>query len=283
MAKLLLAKEVNVKLIDRLLQDKQLLQQHNVVPKLATVRIGNVQSDISYEKGATKKMFSLGFETQSIVLPDTASEKEIISVLEKLSCDNSVHGILLFQPLPEHLDEEKIRAAICPVKDIDCANVSNLGAMLGGEKDGYPYCSPTAVMELIDHYNINLENTKVAIVGSDIIVGKPLSMMLVDKMAAVTLCGAATKNLSDITKNADIIITCTGIAGFITKEHVKKGQIVIDAGITYLSGKIYGDVDMEQVIDIVDALTPTPGGISGITTTILAMHLVKAAKQINNI
>ena len=271
MAKLLLAKEVNVKLIDRLLQDKQLLQQHNVVPKLATVRIGNVQSDISYEKGATKKMFSLGFETQSIVLPDTASEKEIISVLEKLSCDNSVHGILLFQPLPEHLDEEKIRAAICPVKDIDCANVSNLGAMLGGEKDGYPY------------YNINLENTKVAIVGSDIIVGKPLSMMLVDKMAAVTLCGAATKNLSDITKNADIIITCTGIAGFITKEHVKKGQIVIDAGITYLSGKIYGDVDMEQVIDIVDALTPTPGGISGITTTILAMHLVKAAKQINNI
>lgn len=279
MAKLFTAKEVNEGIQRRWQEDLKMLKAKNVIPTLATVRIGENGADISYEKGASKKLTSLELGVRNIHLPAEVSERETIETLESLSLDPQVHGILLFQPLPEHFNDERVKAAINPAKDVDCATVENLAAVLAGWEDCYPYCAPQAVIETLEHYGIDVKNKYVVIVGSGLVVGKPLAMMLVNRWATVSLCNVYTKDTAGITRQADIVVSATGVAGLISKDYVGKGQIVIDVGTTYKEGKLWGDVNLDEVEPIVAAVTPTPGGISGITTTVLAKHLIRAARK----
>lgn len=283
MAKRLTASEVNAGIQAQLAPEIAALKARGILPTLATVRVGEKGADVSYEMGATKRMKSMELGVRNVVLPAGVSQEELIATLHELSVDHAVHGILLFQPLPQHMDEAAVKAAIVPSKDVDCATVENLGAVLAGRTDCFAYCAPAAVMELLDHYQIPLEGAYVTIVGSGLVVGKPLSMMLVDRLATVSVCNVYTQDTAACTRRADIVISATGVAGLINEKYVKPGQIVIDVGTTYKDGKLRGDVDLEAVEPIVDAVTPTPGGVSGITNVVLAKHVVQAARRLTGV
>lgn len=282
MAVLYTAREVNEGIQKKWAADLDQLCRKGITPTLATVRIGENGEDISYEKGATSRLIDFGLKVRNVVLPLETNQQDVIASLQELNDDPTVHGILLFQPLPNHLDDAAVKSVIAPEKDVDCATTNNLGALMAGWDNYYPYCAPQAVIEMLDYYDINLDGKYVAIVGSGLVVGKPLAMMLVDRLATVSICNTSTRDIASITKRADIIISAAGAVGLITKDFVSEGQIVIDVGTTFLDGKLYGDVDLESVQPIVAAVTPTPGGISGITTTVLAKHVIMAAKKQQN-
>ena len=280
MAILYTAKEVNAGIRAQLEPEIEALRERGICPTLATVRVGEKGADISYELGASKRMRGLGLGVRNVVLPAGVTQETLIETLRELSEDEGVHGILLFQPLPPEMDDEAVKSAIAPVKDVDCATVDNLGAVLAGWEDQcYPYCAPAAVIEVLDHYGIELEGASVAIVGSGLVVGRPLSMMLSNRLATVSVCNVFTKDTRAYTKQADIVISAAGVAGLIDDTYVKPGQIVLDVGTTFRDGKLLGDVNFEKVEPIVKAVTPTPGGISGITNMVLAKHVVQAAKR----
>jgi methylenetetrahydrofolate dehydrogenase (NADP+)/methenyltetrahydrofolate cyclohydrolase len=279
MAQLYTAKEVNEGINSLIERDRAALEKKGVLPTLATVRVGENGPDVSYEIGATKRMQALGLGVRNVRLPADAPQGELIDALDGLAHDAGIHGILLFQPLPGGMDEAEAKARIPVEKDVDSATVANLGAVLAGREDCFPYCAPAAVIEFLDHYGVELKGSNVAIVGSGLLVGRPLSMLLANRLATVSLCNVFTKDVASFTRDADILISAAGVAGLITDRYVRKGQIVIDVGTTYRDGKLYGDVDMASVEPIVAAVTPTPGGISGTTTTVLAKHVVQAAMK----
>lgn len=283
MAKRLIAKEVNDGIENQMAPAAAKLKANGVLPMLATVRVGEEGADISYEAGASKRMKELGLGIRNVVLPADIPQDVLISCLGELSSDRFVHGILLFQPLPNHMDDALVKMAICAEKDVDCATMKNLASVMAGWSQGFAYCAPVAVMELLDYYQIPLEGAKVTIVGSGLVVGKPLSMMLLERWATVTMCNVYTKDTPGHTKTADILISAAGVAGLIDERYVSPGQIVIDVGTTFRDGKLYGDVNLEAVDSIVEAVTPTPGGISGITNTVLAKHVVLAAQRLHGI
>jgi methylenetetrahydrofolate dehydrogenase (NADP+)/methenyltetrahydrofolate cyclohydrolase len=177
------------------------------------------------------------------------------------------------------MDEMAVKSAIPFIKDVDCATAESLGAVMAGSPGCLPYCAPAAVMELLSHYGVGLKGKYVTIVGSGLVVGKPLSMLMVDKLATVSLCNIFTPDIAPLTRQADILVSACGVAGLISGRHVREGQIVVDVGTTYENGKLLGDVNLEEVSPIVAAVTPTPGGVSGITSTVLAKHVVLAAKR----
>lgn len=276
------AEEVNAGIEQRWKAELAALTAKGILPTLATVRVGEKGADISYELGATRRLTALGLGVRNLRLPADVAQEALIAELSALGEDPGVHGILLFQPLPPHLDDSAVKAAIHPGKDVDCTTVGNLGAVLAGRKNGWAYCAPAAVIELLDHYAINLQGKHAVIVGSGLVVGRPLAMLLSSRQATVTLCNASTRDIAALTRQADILISAAGVPGLITANHVRPGQIVIDVGTTYENGKLYGDVDLESVEPVVAAVTPTPGGISGITSTVLAKHVIQAATALSH-
>lgn len=280
MAKLLLAKEVNRGIEAGWQADLEDLKGRGVNPKLAMVRLGAKGPDLSYEKGIRRKMDGYGLAYESVVFPEGVEEERLIQSLEALGRDPDIHGILLFQPLPEGMDERRVKEAIKPIKDVDCATAHNLGATMADWPEAYAYCAPAAVMELLDYYGISVKGKNICIIGSGLVVGKPLAMLLVNALATVSLTNVFTEDVTLFSKKADILISAAGVPGLVDETYVREGQVVIDVGTTYKEGKLRGDVNREKVEPIVAALTPTPGGISGITTTILAQHLIQAAKEL---
>jgi methylenetetrahydrofolate dehydrogenase (NADP+)/methenyltetrahydrofolate cyclohydrolase len=279
MAILFTAKEVNAGISKALHNDILFLKSLGVPPNLATVRIGENSADISYETGASKHCEKIGINVENIVLPADITQERLIAEINTLGQDDSTHGILLFQPLPSHMDEKAVKSAIAPEKDVDGATDANLAAFVAGRKNCFPYCAPAAIMAILDHYGVVLDGADVTIVGAGLLVGKPLSLLMADRFATVTVCNKYTKDIPFFTRKADIVVSATGVAGLITKEYVREGQIVIDTGTTNKNGKLYGDVNFEDVAPVVKALTPTPGGVSGVTTAILAKHVVQAAQR----
>lgn len=276
MAQLLLAKEVNKGIQKGWENELNELKAKGITPTLATVRVGEKGPDISYEKGIVKKLTGYDLAVKNIILKEDVEEEKLIKEIEELGNDPQIHGILLFQPLDERFDDRKVKKAINPLKDVDCATATNLGATIAGWKDGFSYCAPSAVMELLKYYNIPIQGREFCIIGSGLVVGRPLSMLLSNELATVSLCNVFTNDSKVYSKMADVVISATGVPGLIDESYVKEGQIVIDVGTSYVDGKLRGDVNREAVEEIVQALTPTPGGISGITTTVLAKHLIKA-------
>lgn len=255
------------------------LGEKGIVPKLVVVRVGAREDDLSYERGIYKRFEGVGAKVETIELPLTVTQEELEKVIVTLNEDASVHGVLLFRPLPKNLDENRIKSLLKEEKDVDCLTSANDAHLFAGDKKGYPPCTPQAVMEILEHYDIDLTGKKVTVVGRSMVVGKPVAMLLLAKNATVTICHTRTKNLQEECHNADIIVACAGVPKMITADFVREGQTVIDVGIHVVDDKLCGDVDYESVSEIVDAITPVPGGVGSVTTTVLLKHTVMSAQR----
>jgi 5,10-methylene-tetrahydrofolate dehydrogenase/Methenyl tetrahydrofolate cyclohydrolase len=283
MAQLLKGKEVVTVMNERIKAEVQHLKEQDITPTLGIIRIGERLDDISYEKGASKRCETLGVGVQKIVLAETVSQEELIKVIKALNVDKNIHGILLFCPLPKHLDEHKIKAAIEPEKDVDGITESSMAAVYANQKIGFPACTPQACIEILEHYKISLKGKKAVVIGRSLVIGKPIAMMLLQKDCTVTICHTKTENIQDIVKEADIVIAAAGQAQMIGRNYVSKEQTIIDVGIhVNEEGKLCGDVNSQEVETIVSAITPVPGGVGTVTTSVLVGHVVEAARNFYN-
>ncbi len=262
------------------------LQQQGISPTLAVVRIGQREDDIAYEKGIKKRFENVGASVRITTLDQDVSQRGLVDTIDALNNDSRVHGILLFRPLPSQIDEEAIKVLIAPEKDVDCMGYINMARLFAGNTgaygtQGFAPCTAKAVMEMLEHYNIDVSGKRVTIVGRSLVVGKPLAMLMLAKNATVTVCHTKTADLAAECKRADILVACAGKARMISAEFVHPDQIVVDVGINMVDGKLCGDVDYEAVSEIVEAITPVPGGVGTVTTSVLLGHvLVKLPKQV---
>lgn len=255
------------------------LKQNGIEPKLAIVRIGNRPDDLSYERGVIKRFSGVEIDVEVFAFDENISNDDFIEQFAKINADPAIHGILLFRPLPRHIDENAVMAAMDPAKDMDGMLLDNIGKVFSNDSTGYAPCTPEAVMELLDYYNIDLTGKKVTVVGRSMVVGKPLSMMLLHKNATVTICHTRTKDLKAECRNADIVIAAAGVAKMLNGDYISDGTIVIDVGINVDNdGNLCGDVDFDSCLDKAGMITPVPGGIGTVTTSVLAKHLLKAAQ-----
>ncbi|MGI5874800.1 MAG: bifunctional 5,10-methylenetetrahydrofolate dehydrogenase/5,10-methenyltetrahydrofolate cyclohydrolase [Bacillota bacterium] len=282
MAKRLSGKEVAQAMQKELARRAEELKRNDIRPTLAIIRVGEKESDIAYERGAMKKMASLGISVRNLYFDQNVAETTLITAIKDLNEDANVHGVLLFRPLPEHLDAEKICNTLIAEKDVDAMTTINSGLVYDGSSDGFPPCTAQAVMEILDYYNIEVKSARVALVGWGAVVGKPLSVLLLTRFATVTVCHIFTKDVSTPCKNAEIVISAAGKAGLVGEQHLAPGQIVIDVGINADPNdpaKIVGDVDFAYADGVVDAITPVPGGVGSVTTSVLAKHVIIAAEK----
>lgn len=281
MAKQLLGKEVTASLNERIKAQVAKLQEKGIQPTLGIIRVGENPSDLSYERGATKRCETLGVACEKIVLPEDVSQEELLKVIDDVNKNDKIHGVLLFRPLPKHLNQAVIENALDPAKDVDCMTDGSMSGVFTGKKIGFPPCTPQACMEILDHYNIDCTGKKATVIGRSLVVGKPAAMMLIKKNATVTVCHTRTVDMPSVTREADIIIVAAGRAGVVGAEYVRPGQIVIDVGINMNDeGKLCGDVDYAAVEPIVEAITPVPGGVGSVTTSVLVGHVVEAAARL---
>ena len=287
MAKQLLGKEVTASLNAKLTERAEALKAKGIMPKLAIVRCGENPSDISYEKGAMKRAETIGIETERHLLPEDVTKEAMIAKIEELNADDSVHGVLVFRPLPKHLkaDQDEIINHLAAAKDVDCmTDLSNAGVYEGKDL-GFPPCTPQACMEILDYYGYDLKGKNVCVIGRSLVVGKPAAMMLMKKNATVTVCHTKTVDVPSIARKADIIVTSAGVLGSLTKDYVAPGQTVIDVSINWDpkkkdgKGGIAGDAVFDEVEPIVDAITPVPGGVGSVTTSVLIGHVISAAER----
>lgn len=255
------------------------LAKKNIVPTLAVIRVGEREDDLSYERGLMKRFDSVQAKVVSKVLPLDVTEEELIKTLEECNNDDDIHGILLFRPLPKHLDEKKIVELVNPRKDVDCMCLTNMAHTFTQSGLGHEPCTPRAVMEMIDFYNIDLTGKKVVVVGRSMVVGKPMAMMLLKANATVTICHTKTANLKEECRKADIIVACAGVAKMLDKSYVSEGTVVLDVGINVVDGKLCGDVDYESVSEVASKATPVPGGVGTVTTSVLLKHTVWSAER----
>ncbi len=257
------------------------LKEKGVVPTLCIVRVGERPDDLSYENGAMKRAAAVGVEVVRRIFPADVSEEELVSAIDGINADPAIHGVLLFRPLPRHINEARVCNALSPEKDMDGITDMSMAGVYAQKKLGFPPCTAQAVIELIDHYGIDLTGANVTVIGRSLVIGKPVSMMLIKKNATVTICHTRTRGTADIARNADIIVAAAGSAGMIEAEFVREGQIVIDVGINWSEEKqkIVGDVDLDAVSPIVSAVTPVPGGVGGVTTSVLMSHVAEAARR----
>ena len=281
MARLLKGKEVVDELNIDLTNRVEALKSKGVTPTLAILRVGERPDDLSYEKGAIKRCQQVGVEVKVTALPVDISSDEFFATLNKLNEDINIHGILMFRPLPKHIDGEKARASLNPSKDVDgCTDLSLAGVFTNTDL-GFAPCTAEAAMEILKHYKVELEGKKVAVIGRSLVIGRPVAMMLMHQNATVTICHTRTKDIPSITKAADIVVVATGKMESVGKDCLNEGQTVIDVGISWNTEKkkLCGDVIFDEVESIVDAITPVPGGVGGVTTSILVKHVVEAAEK----
>lgn len=273
-------KKVAAHLSEEIKNALEVSETHGIKPKVAFVRIGDLSDSISYENAAVKRFEKLGMETTQFHFPEDVSTKVFLTKFREINEDYSIHGILLLQPLPKHIPMKRVAEIMNSFKDIDGMKASNLGKVLTNDPDRLEPCTPAAVMNMLDVYDIDLKGKDVTVVGASAVVGKPLSLLMMNREATVTTCNLYTENLVDKCKNADVIVSAAGAINLIDEAHVKEGAIVIDVGINFTDeGKMVGDVNYEAVKDKASFITPVPGGIGAITTTVLAYHLVKATEH----
>ncbi|MBR0474977.1 MAG: bifunctional 5,10-methylene-tetrahydrofolate dehydrogenase/5,10-methylene-tetrahydrofolate cyclohydrolase [Erysipelotrichaceae bacterium] len=284
MAELLKGKEVASAINERSRNDVALLKEKGITPALAILRVGERSEDLSYERGATKRCNETGVEVVNVVLPLDVSKETFYAKLEELNNDPNIHGILMLRPLPQHLDNELARMSIVPEKDVDGCTDGSLTGVFTNTAKGFAPCTAQAAIEILDHYGIELTGKNVVVLGRSLVVGKPVSMLLLNRNATVTVCHSKSKNIADICKKADILVVCTGKMESVNKDYVNENQIIIDVGISFneIKNKLCGDVLFEEVEPVVKMITPVPGGVGAVTTSVLVSHVVEAAKRTIN-
>lgn len=255
------------------------LKERGVYPKLAVVRVGEREDDIAYEKGIVKRFGTVEADVEVIKLPIDIDEESFEETIRRLNEDEKVHGILVFRPLPKQLDDNRLKEIIRPDKDVDSISMANAAKVFAGDKTGYAPCTAQAVMELLEHNKIDLTGKKVVIVGRSLVVGKPLAMLMLGRNATVTVCHTRTKNIAEECKRADILVACAGSAKMIKRDFTNPDQIVVDVGINFIDGAMCGDVDYDDVAEHVAAITPVPGGVGTVTTSVLLKHTLESAER----
>ena len=276
-------KPVADQISENLIKQVNELVKEGINPKLAIVRVGAKGNDLAYERGALKRCQTIGIETEVIELSEDITQEEYEKALRNLNENKDIHGILCFRPLPKQLNEEEIKYVISPEKDVDCFSPINSAKIMEGDTSGFPPCTPTAVVEILKHYNVELQGANIVVLGRSMVVGKPTAMLLLNENATVTICHSRTKNLEKVTSEADILIAAVGRAKMIKENFIKKGAVVIDVGINVdEDGNLCGDVDTSAVFDKASMITPVPAGVGSVTSSILAKHVVKACKAQNN-
>ncbi len=248
-----------------------------VVPTLAVVRVGEREDDLSYERGLTKRFGSVGAGVLSRVLPADVDQATLEATVKELDSDPAVHGILIFRPLPGHLDEKAVTALVSPSKDVDCMNAYNIAHTFIQDGLGHEPCTPRAVMEILRANGYDLTGKNVVVVGRSMVVGKPLAMMMLKSNATVTICHTKTQGIKEICRNADVICACAGVPGMITEEYMGSDQVIIDVGINVVDGKLVGDVDYDAAQRKAAYATPVPGGVGTVTTSCLLRSTICSA------
>ena len=281
MAELLKGKPVAEAIGDELAGRVRALADAGVVPTLAIVRVGERPDDLFYERGATKRCEALGIAVRVTALPADCAQDELMGAIERVNGDASVHGCLMFRPLPKHLDEEAACAALDPVKDVDGITPGSLYGVFAGRAVGFAPCTAEACVRLLGHYGVELEGANVAVVGRSLVIGRPVAMMLQAANATVTMCHTRTRDVAAACRAADVVVVAAGHAGTLRADAVRAGQVVVDVGINWdeAAGKLVGDVAFDEVEPVVGAITPVPGGVGGVTTAVLAAHVVEAAER----
>jgi len=259
------------------------LNERHIVPAIIIIRVGNKEDDVFYERSILKNCSLLGIEGRVKELPENVSMEELSKTIEDANEDDNTHGIMMFRPLPGHLNEKEILEKINPVKDIDGMTPVNLEKIFEGDDSGFSPCTPKAVIEMLKYYQIPLKGANVAVAGRSLVVGKPLAMLLLKENATVTICHSKTKDMRSITSKADIVVAAIGKAKFMNEEYFAESSIVIDVGVNDDgNGKICGDVDYDKVFGKVKMLTPASGGVGTITTTILLEQAVRACEMMTD-
>ncbi|AUM98639.1 bifunctional 5,10-methylene-tetrahydrofolate dehydrogenase/5,10-methylene-tetrahydrofolate cyclohydrolase [Clostridium botulinum] len=280
MTKILYGNEVALKIKEDLNLRIDKLKEKNIIPKLAILRMGNKPDDIAYERSIIKSCEKLNIETKVEKLNEDILEEDFLKLMESLNNEKGIHGILVFRPYPKHLNENIINSSIALNKDVDCMHPLNLERIFEGDLNGFMPCTPEAVIEILKYYDIDLKGKNIVIINRSMVVGKPLSMMVLSHNATVTICHSKTIDLPSITKKADIVVTAIGKAKLVKEEYFNEDSIVIDVSINVdENGKLCGDVDFENVKEKVEAITPVPKGVGSVTTTLLLKHIVDAAER----
>lgn len=282
MGQLINGKEVAAKVKEEIKRFVENRKENNLkVPKIASILVGEDGGSIYYMNSQEKAAVSLGVEFLRVVLKEESTDEDVINEIHKLNEDESVQGIILQLPLPKHLDEKKIVKEISVTKDIDCLTFESQGKLYMGEP-GFLPCTPNSVLTLIKSLNIDINGKNVVVLGRSNIVGKPVAQLLLNENATVTICHSRTKNLKEVCKRADILVVAIGRPKFIDESYVNENAVVIDVGTSRFEGKITGDVDFDRVIDKCSALTPVPGGVGALTTTLLIKNACEALKEDEN-
>lgn len=256
------------------------LSEKGIIPTLAVVRVGAREDDLSYERGVMTRCGKVGVAVRQFLLPADASQDELLDVIQKINADASIHGCLLFRPLPKQFDDRTIRAALNPKKDIDGITDGSLAGVFTNTAIGYPPCTAQACLEILKYYQIPLSGKRAVVVGRSLVVGKPAAMMLDRENATVTMCNSRTQDLPALCREADVVVVAMGRMGAIGGDALREGQVVVDVGIhVNEEGKLCGDVRFSEAEPLVDAITPVPGGVGTVTTSVLVGHVVDAAEK----
>ncbi len=270
--------EVSAKIKEQVTEDLKKLG--GTIPTLAIVRVGEKPDDMSYERGAKKKLESFGLKAESFVFPEDITDQDFKEAFRKICEDEQVTGILLLKPLPKQICEKDIDRMINPKKDLDGISPENIAKVFAGDPTGFAPCTAEAVIEVLKAYDIPITGKRATVVGRSMIVGKPLSMLLLKENATVTVCHTRTADLKGTCKNAEILVAAAGKAKMLDGDYVGEGAVVIDVGINVDGdGKLCGDVDFASIQEKAAMATPVPGGVGAVTTAVLAAHLVRAALQ----
>ena len=256
------------------------LAAQGITPTLAVVRVGAREDDLAYERGVLARCSKLGIAVRPFQLDADAEQAELLDVLDEVNRDRTIHGCLLFRPLPAQMDDRTVRAALAPEKDVDGITDASLAGVFTGSGVGYAPCTAQACVEILDHYGIPLEGKRVTVVGRSLVVGKPAAMLLDRRNATVTLCNSRTRDLPALCRQAEVLVVAMGKQGAIGADCFAPGQVVVDVGIhTGADGKLCGDVRFAEAEPVVAAITPVPGGVGAMTTSVLASHVVEAAEK----
>ncbi len=280
MSKILDGKAVSANLRAKVKTQVEELSAQGISVGLAVILVGENPASKIYVANKKKACEEAGIKSFEYTMDESTTEEELIALIKTLNAQENVNGILCQLPLPPHIDEQSVIAAISPEKDVDAFCVSNVGRIMIGDYDFLP-CTPAGIIEILDYYGIEIEGKNCVVIGRSNIVGKPMAMLLLHRNGTVTVCHSKTKNLADITKSADILVSAVGKAGFVTADMVKKGAVVIDVGMNRTDGKLCGDVCFEEVAEIADYIPPVPGGVGPMTISVLLKNTLTAAKRQN--
>lgn len=280
MAEILKGAPVAAALSEELIARAEKLKQAGTVPTLAILRLGERPDDISYETGAMKRCDKIGIAVKHFLLPEDCTKERLLDTIREINADGSIHGCLMFRPLPDKDMEAAACALLAPEKDVDCMTSGSLASVFTGKGAGYPPCTAQACIELLDHYGVSLTGRRVAVIGRSLVIGKPVAMMLQQRNATVTMCHTRTVDMPGVCRGAEIIIAAAGRAGVVDRTFAAPGQVLVDVGINVdENGKLCGDVKFDEVEPVAAAITPVPGGVGAVTTAVLAKHVIEAAEK----